>query len=143
MMAPMTINGPQSHPLAIYLRHKCPGNHQAFVEAPFEKFLVDTRGRPVRRYSNMTSIDKIEDDVKYDSLCCTSGVRSLSCRHRALMAGDVLSTDILQLRSPIRAKPQPKVSFSSSITLCLFLSLSSLSLSSFYHNVYICSAQSV
>lgn len=74
----MEVNGPTEHPLFTYLKKYCPSPWEAFaptwrlnykglaandVRWNFEKFLIDSYGRPVMRYSEIYTPEEIGEDI--------------------------------------------------------------------------------
>lgn len=65
MFAKINVNGDDTDPLWAYLKNKQGGLFGKFIKWNFTKFLVDTDGIPVARYSPKTNpIPDIESDVK-------------------------------------------------------------------------------
>ncbi|HEU4617855.1 MAG TPA: glutathione peroxidase [Gammaproteobacteria bacterium] len=64
MFAKIEVNGANAHPLYRWLKAERPGflRLQA-VKWNFTKFLVDARGRPVKRYAPADSPEKIEPEI--------------------------------------------------------------------------------
>lgn len=75
----MNVNGPEENPIFTYLKKYCPSPWETFapvhllnyqglskhdVRWNFEKFLIDTEGRPVMRYSEKFLPEEIEEDIK-------------------------------------------------------------------------------
>jgi glutathione peroxidase len=65
MFAKIEVNGKNTHPLYRHLKHEAKGllGSEA-VKWNFTKFLVDGKGRVVRRYASTDKPDKIEKDVE-------------------------------------------------------------------------------
>jgi glutathione peroxidase len=65
MFAKLDVNGLYAHPLFIYLRKQTPGI-LGFntVKWNFTKFLVDSKGTTVRRYSPMTKPNELVKDIE-------------------------------------------------------------------------------
>ena len=65
MFAKVEVNGVYAHPLFVYLRKKTPGILGInTVKWNFTKFLVDSKGTVVKRYSPMTKPHEIDKDIK-------------------------------------------------------------------------------
>lgn len=75
----LQVNGPEEHPLFTYLKKYCPSPWETFaptyrlnykglkgsdIRWNFEKFLIDSQGRPVMRYSEVYTPEDIETDIK-------------------------------------------------------------------------------
>jgi glutathione peroxidase len=65
MFAKVDVNGVQAHPLFIYLRKQTPGI-LGFdtIKWNFTKFLVDSKGNVVKRYSPTTKPNEIVKDIE-------------------------------------------------------------------------------
>jgi glutathione peroxidase len=64
MMAKVDVNGPQAHPLWVWLRKQAPGvlGTQA-IKWNFTKFLVDRQGQVLKRYAPQTRPNRLLGDV--------------------------------------------------------------------------------
>ena len=65
MVAKVDVNGVQAHPLFVYLRKQTPrilGFNT--IKWNFTKFLVDSKGNVVKRYSPMTKPNEIVKDIE-------------------------------------------------------------------------------
>ncbi|MEC8063575.1 MAG: glutathione peroxidase [Pseudomonadota bacterium] len=61
----VSVNGPEAHPLFKYLTFQLPGIFGTRnIKWNFTKFLVSATGRPLHRYSPITSIEVVDMDVK-------------------------------------------------------------------------------
>lgn len=75
----LEVNGENEHPLFTYLKKFCPSPWESFAEVHklnykglagndirwnFEKFLIDSHGRPVMRYSEMYTAEDVEPDLQ-------------------------------------------------------------------------------
>ena len=63
MFAKIKVNGKQADPLFTYLKRQKRGILSSNIKWNFTKFLVDSKGRVVKRYSPTTDPSKIKDDV--------------------------------------------------------------------------------
>lgn len=61
MFSKIDVNGPDAHPLYKYLRNELPSIFSNKIKWNFTKFLIDTEGRPVKRFSPTTRPEKIGD----------------------------------------------------------------------------------
>ncbi|CAN7991988.1 unnamed protein product [Ixodes pacificus] len=74
------VNGEHAHPLFTFLRSRCPSPNPAFhkkdalfyspqnsddIRWNFEKFLIDQRGIPVKRYEPSFEPDDIAEDIEH------------------------------------------------------------------------------
>lgn len=60
MFAKIDVNGPAAHPLYIYLKNELKGFPGNAVKWNFTKFLVDSNGAPVKRFSPVTKPEAID-----------------------------------------------------------------------------------
>lgn len=60
MFSKIDVNGPDAHPLYKYLRSELSGVIGNKIKWNFTKFLIDSEGRPVKRFSPTTKPEKIE-----------------------------------------------------------------------------------
>jgi glutathione peroxidase len=58
------VNGPESHPLFIYLRHALPGVFGNKIKWNFTKFLIGRDGKPLYRFAPITKPQKLEKYIK-------------------------------------------------------------------------------
>jgi glutathione peroxidase len=64
MFSKIDVNGDNTHPLYIYLKEHSSGFLGIdVIKWNFTKFLVDTNGKVVKRYSPSTKPEEIEDDI--------------------------------------------------------------------------------
>jgi len=54
MFAKVDVNGPNAHPLFVFLKDSLPGFPGKSVKWNFTKFLVDADGKPLKRFSPFT-----------------------------------------------------------------------------------------
>jgi len=65
LFAKIDVNGPNAHPLWKFLQEKQPGFMGNRIKWNFTKFLVDTQGNPVARFSPHTDpIPEIEKHIQ-------------------------------------------------------------------------------
>ena len=57
------VNGVDAHPLFVYLKSELGGIFGNSIKWNFTKFLIDTNGKPYKRFSPKTEPEKIESDV--------------------------------------------------------------------------------
>ena len=60
MFAKVDVNGEEAHPLFQYLRKSLGGWFGNKIKWNFTKFLVDTTGKPIKRFSPFTKPEKID-----------------------------------------------------------------------------------
>lgn len=60
----VAVNGVHAHPLFQWLREECRGLFGSSVKWNFTKFLVDRQGRPLQRFSPMTSPASLESKIQ-------------------------------------------------------------------------------
>jgi len=58
------VNGNNTHPLFKFLKNKLGGILGSRIKWNFTKFLVDSNGKPIKRYSPTTKPENIEADIK-------------------------------------------------------------------------------
>lgn len=58
------VNGPQAHPVFVFLKEKLKGTFGDVIKWNFTKFLLDRYGNPVKRYAPSTRPEAIEGDIK-------------------------------------------------------------------------------
>lgn len=63
MFSKIDVNGPDAHPLYNYLKDSLPGLFGKKIKWNFTKFLIDSEGKPVKRYAPATLPEKIEGDI--------------------------------------------------------------------------------
>ena len=64
IFAKIDVNGDNEDPLFSYLKDQKPGLLSRKIKWNFTKFLVDSQGRVIERYSPTTNPSKIEKDIK-------------------------------------------------------------------------------
>lgn len=64
MFKKIDVNGPDTHPLFIYLKEKLPGILGGKIKWNFTKFLIDTEGNPVKRFAPTTTPDKLVSHIE-------------------------------------------------------------------------------
>lgn len=60
MFSKIDVNGSNAHPLYRFLKHKLTGVLGGWIKWNFTKFLIDSEGRPVKRFSPVTKPADIE-----------------------------------------------------------------------------------
>jgi len=66
LFAKIDVNGAHAHPLLRYLKHVLPGvAGTESIKWNFTKFLVDRRGRPVRRFGSVVPPAQLRGPVQY------------------------------------------------------------------------------
>lgn len=60
----LDVNGPDSHPMFVYLRKCLPGFFSNKIKWNFTKFLIDREGRPIKRFAPVTKPEKLEKYIK-------------------------------------------------------------------------------
>ncbi|UJP63357.1 glutathione peroxidase [Mongoliitalea daihaiensis] len=63
MFAKIEVNGPHTHPIFKYLKERLGGFLGSRIKWNFTKFLIDDKGRPLKRYAPITKPDQIEKDL--------------------------------------------------------------------------------
>lgn len=58
------VNGPQTHPLFVWLKAALPGLLGSRIKWNFTKFLVGRDGQPLRRFAPITKPEKLEADIR-------------------------------------------------------------------------------
>ena len=64
MFAKIEVNGDNAHPLYKWLRSARRGLLGNRIKWNFTKFLIDTNGNPIKRYSSTTKPEKIAADIE-------------------------------------------------------------------------------
>jgi glutathione peroxidase len=64
LMAKCDVNGDGTHPVFKYLKSKKGGLFGSSIKWNFTKFLVDKKGRVIKRYAPVTKPEAIEDDIR-------------------------------------------------------------------------------
>lgn len=60
MFSKIEVNGENTHPIFKYLKNKLRGTLGKNIKWNFTKFLIDTEGQPLKRFSPTTKPEKIE-----------------------------------------------------------------------------------
>jgi glutathione peroxidase len=60
MFSKIDVNGDNAHPLYKYLKKELSGFGGRKIKWNFTKFLIDSEGRPVKRFSPITKPGKID-----------------------------------------------------------------------------------
>jgi len=60
MFSKIDVNGTDAHPLYKYLKSALPGFLSKRIKWNFTKFLIDSEGKPVKRFAPSTEPDKID-----------------------------------------------------------------------------------
>jgi glutathione peroxidase len=63
MFSKINVNGKDAHPIFKYLKNRLPGLLGKDIKWNFAKFLIDSDGIPVVRYSPTTVPEKLEKDI--------------------------------------------------------------------------------
>lgn len=63
MFSKVKVNGAQADPIFKYLKKELPGFLTNAIKWNFTKFLIDSNGKPVKRYGSMTSPEALENDI--------------------------------------------------------------------------------
>jgi glutathione peroxidase len=63
MFSKVDVNGGTAHPIFKYLKDKLGGILGSRIKWNFTKFLIDPKGRPVKRYAPITKPDALEKDI--------------------------------------------------------------------------------
>lgn len=61
MFSKIDVNGPDAHPLFKYLKSELPSVFSNNIKWNFTKFLIDSEGRPIKRFSPTTKPEKIDE----------------------------------------------------------------------------------
>jgi glutathione peroxidase len=64
MFSKIDVNGDDAHPLYQYLKKELPGFPGSKIKWNFTKFLIDTEGKPVKRFAPTVKPEKIEKHLK-------------------------------------------------------------------------------
>ncbi len=64
MFSKIDVNGDSAHPIYKYLKNKLPGIFGTKIRWNFAKFLIDSNGIPIRRYSPTTKPEQLEKDIE-------------------------------------------------------------------------------
>ena len=63
LMNKIDVNGPDAHPLWRYMTHLLPLKGKEAVQWNFEKFLIDTHGDVVHRFSAGSKMEELEKQI--------------------------------------------------------------------------------
>lgn len=63
MFSKVDVNGPTAHPIFKYLKGKLGGLLGSRIKWNFTKFLIDPKGRPVKRFAPITKPEALEKDI--------------------------------------------------------------------------------
>ena len=58
------VNGKETHPLFKYLKKALPGTLGGRIKWNFTKFLIDRKGKPVKRFGPSTKPEEMEETIK-------------------------------------------------------------------------------
>jgi glutathione peroxidase len=64
LFAKIDVNGPDAHPLFLYLKQEKPGILGGRIKWNFTKFLIGRDGQPVARYAPITAPENIEKPIR-------------------------------------------------------------------------------
>jgi glutathione peroxidase len=64
LMAKIKVNGPEAHPLYVWLRKRAPGAIGTAVKWNFTKFLVFPDGKTVKRFASAETPEKFVPDIR-------------------------------------------------------------------------------
>ncbi len=64
MFSKIEVNGDQAHPIYVYLKKALPGILGSRIKWNFTKFLIDSNGKPIKRFAPTTTPDSIEKYLK-------------------------------------------------------------------------------
>jgi glutathione peroxidase len=64
LFAKVDVNGPEAHPIFEYLRTTLPGKLGNKIKWNFTKFLIDSEGKPVKRFASAAEPAKMIKDIK-------------------------------------------------------------------------------
>lgn len=64
MFSKVDVNGTDTHPIFVYLKKKLGGWFGSRIKWNFTKFLIDSKGNPVKRFSPATVPVKLEKDIE-------------------------------------------------------------------------------
>ncbi len=68
MFSKVKVNGPEAHPLFVYLKKELPEILGGRIKWNFTKFLVDKTGKPVKRFAPTDTPEKIESYLLKNNL---------------------------------------------------------------------------
>jgi glutathione peroxidase len=69
MFSKIEVNGENTHPIYKYLKDSLGGFFGKNIKWNFTKFLIDSEGKPVKRFAPATKPEKLEKDIE-KALCC-------------------------------------------------------------------------
>ena len=58
------VNGPNAHPIFNYLKNELSGFPGKSIKWNFTKFLIDRKGKPVKRFSPLTKPESLRKDIE-------------------------------------------------------------------------------
>lgn len=64
MFSKIDVNGKNAHPIFKYLKEKLGGIFGSSIKWNFTKFLIDSDGKPVKRYAPITKPEDMEKDIE-------------------------------------------------------------------------------
>jgi len=64
MFSKIEVNGKNTHPLYKFLKNELPGTLGNDIKWNFTKFLLDTKGNPVKRYASTTKPENLTQDIE-------------------------------------------------------------------------------
>jgi glutathione peroxidase len=64
MFSKIDVNGDNAHPIYKYLKNKLPGLFGTKIRWNFAKFIIDSNGVPVKRFSPATTPEKLINDIE-------------------------------------------------------------------------------
>jgi len=64
MFSKIEVNGDNAHPIYLYLKNKLPGLFGTRIRWNFAKFLIDSEGNPVKRFSPATKPENLAKDIE-------------------------------------------------------------------------------
>jgi len=64
MFSKIDVNGKNAHPIFKFLKKELGGTLGSSIKWNFTKFLIDSQGKPVKRYAPVTTPEKIEPEIK-------------------------------------------------------------------------------
>jgi len=64
MFSKIEVNGDQSHPIYVFLKKTLPGILGSRIKWNFTKFLIDAKGKPIKRFAPTTTPESIEKYLK-------------------------------------------------------------------------------
>jgi glutathione peroxidase len=63
MFSKIEVNGKNAHPIYKYLKKELGGTLGSAIKWNFTKFLIDAKGKPVKRYSPVTKPEEMEQEL--------------------------------------------------------------------------------